>query len=434
MTSLKDRLESDSYEGYAYSYPHKTAYRPLDPPVPLDEAWSQENTSQLFLYVHLPFCEMRCGFCNLFTTIRPGADFVQSTLSALEKQIAVVADCVQPGGVAQAAIGGGTPSYLSEKQLERLFSVLDEHWPLSLGQLPLSLEVSPATVSPAKLSLLKQLGVTRLSIGIQSFVEDDLKTFRRPTLGADLHQVCSWIKETNFDVWNLDLIYGAEGQDHERWEQSLEQAVFWAPEEIYLYPLYVGKLTNLDRLNQRPGAHRRALYQQARERLLSSGYEQISMRLFRKAGVTQKQDYCCQQDGMVGLGPGARSYTQELHYSTDYAVGQEGVRSIIRAFSELDYRVAHYGVRLNDEEQMRRFVIKSLLRAEGLSKTDFSARFGSDVLAVFTDLRELFELSLAESFQDSIRLTAEGLAFTDTIGPWLYSDVVKHSMGEFQLR
>lgn len=69
--SLAQRMMDDGYEGYAYGYPHKTAYRPLDPPVPLREAWQQEDKRNLFLYVHLPFCEMRCGFCNLFTTVQP---------------------------------------------------------------------------------------------------------------------------------------------------------------------------------------------------------------------------------------------------------------------------------------------------------------------------------------------------------------------------
>ena len=103
MTRLATRLEQDGYDGYAYSYPHKTAYRPFDPPVPLDQAWAAEDTSRLFLYLHLPFCEMRCGFCNLFTTVRPAPALVEGTLSALERQAATVAGAVRPGGVAQAA-------------------------------------------------------------------------------------------------------------------------------------------------------------------------------------------------------------------------------------------------------------------------------------------------------------------------------------------
>ena len=91
---LVERMKQGGYDGYAYAYPHKTAYRPLDPPVPLDDAWRCEDKRNLFLYVHLPFCEMRCGFCNLFTTTRPGAGLVSETLSAIRRQSEIVASAI----------------------------------------------------------------------------------------------------------------------------------------------------------------------------------------------------------------------------------------------------------------------------------------------------------------------------------------------------
>jgi oxygen-independent coproporphyrinogen-3 oxidase len=426
-------MADDGYDGYAYSYPHKTAYRPLDPPVALDESWRDEDTSALFLYLHLPFCEMRCGFCNLFTTVRPGQDLVDRTLLAIERQAAEVARLVAPRGVAQAAVGGGTPSFLSEAQLERLFVAVGASWPVRWGQTPLSLEVSPGTVTPAKLALLRALGVTRLSMGVQSFLSEDLAALHRPELGADLDEVCGWIRDARFPVFNMDLIYGIEGQDQARWERSLSAALRWLPEELYLYPLYVGKLTSLDRLGRRPGEQRRALYRQARRRLLAAGYEQVSMRLFRRQGVVDVGDYCCQEDGMVGLGPGARSYTRDLHYSSEYAVGQPGVRAIISAFSGADYGHASYGVRLDAAEQRRRYLLKSLLRAQGLDVVGYRQRFGSDPRLDFPSLSELADLGLANLGEERLALTELGLAYTDTIGPWLYSEAVQARMGEYEL-
>ena len=437
MKSLVHRMEEEGYDGYAYSYPHKTAYRPLDPPVPLDQAWSEEDTSRLFLYLHLPFCEMRCGFCNLFTTVRPSSGMVEATLSALQRQTEEVAKLIEPRGVAQAAIGGGTPSYLDEAQLERLFSEVARHWPVAWGRTPLSLEVSPGTVTPAKLRLLKELGVTRLSLGVQSFLPEDLAALHRPGLGSPPETACEWIQEVGFPTFNLDLIYGIEGQDEERWQRSLSAALRWRPDELYLYPLYVGKLTGLDRLGRRPGQRRRALYRMARDHLLAQGYEQVSMRLFRRAGSARAEigEYSCQDDGMVGLGPGARSYTKDLHYSSEYAVGQSGVRAIINAFAGADYGCAHYGVRLGEAEQRRRFLLKSLLRLEGLGRADYAARFGADPMAHFSEVfEELRALHLVESSSQRWRLTPLGLEFTDTIGPWLYSEAVREAMGEYQFQ
>src|SRR4030095_7220876 len=100
-TTLAQRMTEGGFDGYAYAYPHKTAYRPLDPPIPLEQVWQDEDRQHLFLYVHLPFCEMRCGFCNLFTTAQPAADLVTRTLDALHRQSVIVADAVQPADIAQ---------------------------------------------------------------------------------------------------------------------------------------------------------------------------------------------------------------------------------------------------------------------------------------------------------------------------------------------
>lgn len=434
MSTLAHRLQVDGYDGYTYSYPHKTAYRPLAPPVCLGQAWREEDTSRLFLYIHLPFCEMRCGFCNLFTTVRPAPSLVESTLAAIERQACLVAQKIAPVGVAQAAFGGGTPSFLSPAQLERLFATMETFWPVRWGEIPLSLEVSPGTVDPAKLVLLKSLGVTRLSLGGQSFLAEDLAALHRPALGADLDRVCGWIREAGFAVFNLDLIYGIEGQDERRWSRNLRAALRWRPEELYLYPLYVGKLTGLDRLGKEPGDRRRSLYRQAREMLLAEGYEQLSMRHFRLRGVNQEGDYCCQQDGMVGLGPGARSYTRALHYSSEYAVGQKGVREIIAAFATADHGHAAYGVALDGYEQRRRDVLKSLLRVEGLDLARYQQRFGSHPLVDLPGLSELVELGLATEDGPKLSLTERGLAYSDTIGPWLYSPQVQAQMSDYELR
>ena len=422
--TLAERMRQESYDGYTYAYPHKTAYRPLEPPVALGEAWSAEDTRRLFLYVHLPFCEMRCGFCNLFTTIRPGQDRVERSLEAITRQSQSVSRAIQPRGVAQAAFGGGTPSYLTEAQLERLFRTLEEHWPVSFQQIPVSLETSPGTVTPEKLALLKQLGVDRLSLGVQSFRPEDLADLKRPQPPGQLRQACEWIREAGFPVFNIDLIYGNPQQDEQGWEQSLRAALEWRPEELYLYPLYVGKLTSLDRLGRRPGERRRALYRLARHLLLSEGYQQVSMRLFRLPQVQVETDYCCQQDGMVGLGPGARSYTRALHYSSEYAVGQPGVRAIIEDFCRRgaeDFAQADYGFRLDQQEQNLRRLLKTLLRNQPL---DFDPALPA--------LHELEQLGLATS--DPWRLTEEGLAWSDTIGPWLYSQPVQQRMREYELR
>jgi len=422
VKSLSEYLQDQSYAGYAYAYPHKTAYRPLTPRS-LQSIWKHEDKNRLFLYVHLPFCEMRCGFCNLFTSVNAGSQRIQRTLEALARQSATVAQALRPGRVVQAALGGGTPTMLSEPQLSNLFDRLDRDWPWH--GVPLSVEASPGTISPAKLQLLKQRGVTRLSLGIQSFHPADLEALGRPQAPEQMETACQQVIRAGFPVFNLDLIYGCQGQDSERWEHSLRRALHYRPQELYLYPLYVGKLTGLDRQGRKPAQVRRELYDQARSSLLKAGYEQVSMRFFRLPHDGPSSQYCCQEDAMVGLGPGARSYTRALHYSSEYAVGQSGVRAIIDDFACRDYTSVDYGVELDASEQRLRRLLKSLLRVEGLSFEDFSAD---------AKIQQLLEHGLAEVQMGRLRLTPEGLAHSDSIGPWLYSEAMTARMREFEFR
>ena len=113
MISLAQNLRQSPYVSYAYSYPHKTAYRPFDVPVRLEDAWASENKESLFLYLHVPFCEMRCGFCNLFTTANPNENMIAVYLDALKRQAGEVRRALGDGvRFTRMAIGGGTPTFL----------------------------------------------------------------------------------------------------------------------------------------------------------------------------------------------------------------------------------------------------------------------------------------------------------------------------------
>jgi oxygen-independent coproporphyrinogen-3 oxidase len=435
--TLTGWLAASPFQGYAYAYPHKTAYRPLRPVVPLQPLWAVEDRRHLFLYLHVPFCEMRCGFCNLFTTTNPEADLVGRWLEAMLRQARTVGEVLgAEARFARGAIGGGTPTFLSETELERLLSGMRAIFGASLTRTPFSVEMSPATVTAEKLALLRAFGMERASIGVQSFVASEVRSAGRGQRADEVDRALRLMAASGVPVRNLDLIYGIPGQTVATWRQSLEAAARYAPEEIYLYPLYVRPLTGLQRLQREPGDNREELYRAGRDWLLERGYRQISMRLFRAKhhpGVAEP-GYVCQEDGMVGLGPGARSYTRQLHYSSDYAVERASIGQIIAAFVTRraeDERCADYGAWLDRTEQQRRFIIKSLLRVEGLDAKAYQQRFGTEVLGDWPALTELGEHALADFTAESVRLTSEGLAWSDAIGPWLYSAEMRRQMADF---
>lgn len=439
MSSLVELIEQTPYLAYAYAYPHKTAYRLFERPKQLAQLFAREKKDALFLYLHVPFCEMRCGFCNLFTTINVKRDLESDYLDALTRQAKRVSRALGDAKFARMAIGGGTPTFLSWQHLDALFDIAEKIFAVDLPAIPISVETSPLTAEPEKLRLLRARGVSRISIGVQSFIDAEVAAVGRSQQSSVVKQALGHIRDCDFPTLNIDLMYGLPGQSVASWLDSLNQALQFSPEEIYLYPLYVRPLTGLNRTGKAWDDIRLACYRAGRDYLLSAGYQQISMRMFQAPQVNNDNApvYCCQNDGMLGLGCGARSYTREVHFSTEYATGAAGIREILadyigRSDDQFDY--ADYGFTLDRDEQRRRFVIQSLLQVEGLSARAYRDRFGSDPLIDLSILAELIDAGLVDKQDELYRLTAQGIERSDNIGYRFYSQRVYQLMESYALR
>ncbi|MDX3279310.1 STM4012 family radical SAM protein [Streptomyces scabiei] len=436
------------YQHYVYAYPHKTAYRKLPGAPRLAELWAGESRQALSLYAHIPFCEVRCGFCNLFTRIGAPDGLTGRYLDALERQAIAVREALgdeEPVRFANAAFGGGTPTYLEAAELERLCDIAERHLGADLRAIPLSVEASPATATADRLAVLAERGTTRLSLGVQSFVAEEARAAVRPQRRSDVEAALGRIRDAGLPVLNIDLIYGIDGQTAASWRLSLDAALAWRPEEIYLYPLYVRPLTGLGRHADPAVADREwdetrlRRYREGRDHLLAQGYEQVSMRMFRRADAPAQgpDDHACQTDGMIGLGCGARSYTSRLHYSFDYAVGMSRIRTIIDDYTATeDFGQAVHGREVDEDEARRRHLLQSLLQARGMPVAEYRSRFGSDPYADFPAELELLAGRgwLAEAGEGLLRLSGEGLAHSDAIGPGFFSPAVRAAMAGYEPR
>ncbi|RKN38991.1 STM4012 family radical SAM protein [Streptomyces hoynatensis] len=448
------------YKQYVYAYPHQKAYRYLENGPLLGDLWKDERLDALSLYVHIPFCEMRCGFCNLFTRTGAPEEVTGAFLGALERQARVTREALEVKGdpvrFRMAAFGGGTPTYLTAGELTRLCDLCEEVMGADLRAVPWSVETSPATATADRLAVLAERGATRLSIGVQSFVDAEARAAVRPQRRAEVEAALARLREAGFPVLNIDLIYGIDGQTERSFEVSLDAALAWEPEEIYLYPLYVRPLTGLSSRHDRDGRRwdeqRLRLYRHGRDHLLSHGYEQTSMRVFRRRGAGQAgadgprdesiAEYN-QQAGMVGLGVGARSFTTGLHYTTDYAVAIPEVRRIIDdylATPDEEFRRARWAFRMDEDERRRMLVLQLLLEVEGLPAGLYRRRFGSSPLEDFPGEfgaladRGWLEPGAGEGGEAVLRLTPEGLAWADAIGPLFFSPRVKEAMAAYRDR
>ena len=434
------------YQSYVYAYPHKTAYRRLPDRPALRDLWAAEPKNALSLYLHIPFCEVRCGFCNLFTRIGAPDGLTGAYLDALERQAGAVREALAgPDGVrfATAAFGGGTPTFLTAAELSRLCDIAEQRMGADLRAVPLSVEASPATATADRLAVLAERGTTRLSLGVQSFVDSEARAAVRPQRRADVEAALARIREARVPVLNIDLIYGIDGQTERTWLRSLDAALAWRPEELYLYPLYVRPLTGLGRraaTDPDPAwdAQRLHLYRTGRDHLLAHGYTQQSMRMFRRMDAPPQgaDDYACQTDGMIGLGCGARSYTSGLHYSFDYAVDMHEIRGIVDDYVSRpagDFAHAEIGRRIGVDEARRRHLLQSLLQAEGLRHDDYLTRFGAAPGDHFgAELGRFADRGWLADDGTVLRLTPEGLAHSDAIGPGLFSPAVRAAMAAYE--
>lgn len=200
------------YIQYMYSYPHKTAYRPLKGVYLRDYASVLAGKGH-GLYLHIPFCQSKCGYCNLFSVTGLGQEAADRYLTAVERQSSQYQEILTSVGTefSELVIGGGTPLYLTVQQLERMFHIVTCYFRFSENR-SLVVETAPNQTTREKLELLKQAGVSRISMGIQSFSDKELSVLGRQHNAEKARQAFALIKTYDFPCVNVDFIYGFRGR------------------------------------------------------------------------------------------------------------------------------------------------------------------------------------------------------------------------------
>lgn len=425
------------YIQYMYSYPHKTAYRPLQNVDLRDYMVNLEGEGH-GLYLHLPFCESKCGYCNLFSVAGCGKAYIDAYLDVLPRQMAQYGEILPKSAVFESfTVGGGTPLLPDIRQLERMFLAVREYMPLRENA-DIVIETAPKQTDREKAGLLKELGVTRVSMGIQSFEEEELAWLGRNHDSRQAQAAAELLMSMGYACVNFDFIYGLPGQTEESLMRSLGRAVTLSPDEIFLYPLYIKHGVRLERDGQGAALdsdHTYGLYQRGAAYLKERGYVQLSMRRFAKtspAGSPAIRD--CGFTGALSLGCGGRSYLGRLHTCTPYRITRQGALKELEEFRERkDFLSVSHGILLSDEEIRRRYVIKHLLIWPGISRQAYREHFGTGITEEFPILGDWIRKGwLEETGEGFLRLTEEGLGLSDYIGPQLISEEIRGKMLEWE--
>lgn len=423
---MNEQQQISRYVSYMYSYPHKTAYRTLTPPVSLSPYLERLEGREASLYFHIPFCAHKCGYCNLFSQQCCDAERISLYLHTMRRQAEQLSVAAQGLKFTSFAVGGGIPLILDEGQLEELFC-LAELFGVHPSRVFTSVETSPEYTQKSVLRQLRARGVERLSMGVQSFNEMELKKLkRRPGLGTVVGALEN-IVEAGFPQFNLDLIYGIEGQTVESFMRSLNTALTYRPNELFIYPLYVRPGTRINVRSTDDIGY--AIYKSARELLVGQGFVQTSMRRFVRRETTETE-FSCGDEVMLSCGAGGRSYLGNLHYATPYAVRQQAIADEIDHYIRTtDFMTAANGFLLSTEEMQIRFIIKNLMYYQGVDLAEYEKRFGEKPDRNL--FREFTDRGWIEETGRIVRLTEEGMAYSDYIGQAFISPVVRKLMSEY---
>lgn len=428
------------YIQYMYSYPHKTAYRPLSG-VNLKDYGERIKGPGRGLYLHVPFCRSKCGYCNLFSVTGAGEEGMDSYLNGVERQISQYGQVLAPGGTsfAEFTIGGGTPLLLTPRQLDRVFAMTEQYLRMEENR-DVIIETAPNQTDREKLSLLKSAGVTRVSMGIQSFHQEELKTLKRGHSAKKAREALDLLMAFDFPCVNIDFIYGIPGQKTETLLKSLREAVAFEPQEIFLYPLYVKHGVRLEREGVVPEPENAYMqYCEASRFLRAEGFRQDSMRRFVRPGkggaARENREFSdCGFSASLALGCGGRSYLGRLHFCTPYGVTPQECAGQLRRFEATeDFTAITHGILLSEDEEKRRYAVRHLLIRPGVHTGEYRERFGRDIREDFPFLLKWEEQGLAGLEGGTyFVLTDKGMGFADCLGPRFISDDVRRKMEEWE--
>ena len=382
-------------------------------------------------YIHVPFCRHRCGYCN-FTLVAGRDDLIEDYLHAVELELRTVGtahqgNCVDAemvGGAHPTSdeidtlyFGGGTPTRLSPVQLRQLANAVLKRHPLADGY-EWTVEANPSDVSESTIVALSEMGVTRLSLGGQSFRPEKLRLLERDHEPGDIAIAIGLARAACMQV-SLDLIFATPGETLGDWESDLATALALKPDHISTYGLTFergtafwgrrlrGQIIEVDEELQR------AMYALAIDWLTAAGFEHYEVSNFARPGCRSRHNETYWSgDGYFAYGPGAARYVDGVR-ETNHRSTTTYLQRMLAGVSPVAERE-----KLSPEGHARELLVFGLRRIEGVSRREFPARTGGSIDAlVGNPLRKFVELGLLEDDGERIRLTREGLFVSDAIWP-----------------
>ncbi len=386
------------------------------------------NTSplprSLSLYVHVPFCETKCPYCD-FNTYAGIEHMMPGYVDALAAEIERWGEALGQPAVTTIFLGGGTPSYLPAHGLAAVLEAVRRAFEVEPGA-EATMEANPGDLRGDAPASLARLGLNRLSVGVQSLDDGLLSLLGRRHTAQDVQDAFRAVRRAGFDNVNLDLMYGLPHQSMAQWRATLDGVLALSPEHLSLYCLTLEDGTPMEqqvRLGAlpEPDADLAAdMYLLAEDALEREGYRHYEISNWAMPGLESRHNLTYWRNGAyLGVGPGAHSYlgrwrfhniASPREYVRRMAAAQpEGAPACLSAEAIGGFPVVGDVERVDDAAEMAETMMMGLRLDDGVSEAAFESRFGRRLDTVYGEpLAELTALGLLERDDGVVRLTARG--------------------------
>lgn len=415
---------------FVAAYPPFSVWEPQQSRAFLETLEQPAHVGPIGIYVHLPFCQKKCDYCYYLSYAGQTLGTINSYLETVVAEMAKYSQrlAINSRPVKFVYVGGGTPSVLSPEQVRFLFSGLQSCQPWDEVE-EVTFECAPRSVRPELLQTLKKCGVTRLSMGVQSFSDSLLRLNGRIHESNDALRAYDLIRKAKFKWVNIDLMVGLMGEMPAQWCDAVHQAINLEPDSVTIYQTEIPHNTKIYRdmeSGQLPGAltswsvKRTRLYY-AFHQLERAGYTIVNGYMAVKNPKKHKfvyADHLWHGGDMVGLGVAAFGYINGFHYQNKVTL-EDYVMTLAR--HELPIKRAHL---LSETERIvREFVLQ--LKTGEVSARYFEKKFEVDVLEMFAEpLSKLKERGFVvindEKHGPMVQLTRAGLLCVDRLLPEFY--------------
>ncbi|PMQ02103.1 MAG: coproporphyrinogen III oxidase [Dictyoglomus sp. NZ13-RE01] len=366
------------------------------------------------IYIHYPFCIHKCPYCDFVSFRHPGKEDEDIYVEYLIKEIGMRKD--DEFIVDTIYFGGGTPSLLLTRNLELILNFISKNFKMD-SNLEITIEANPGTINSFKLRHWTELGINRVSLGVQSFLEKELKFLGRLYLPRDIYKSFNFLRDYGFNNINFDIIYSLPGQDLMGLSFSLDKAVELNPEHISLYNLMIEEGTQFYERYKRgelkllSDDEEAKLYEFSIDFLNSHGYTQYEISNFSKMGkfpCKHNLKYWRHEE-FLGFGVSAYSFISSCRYGNykDLYVYYEKIREGKFPFEEIEYLV--------DDDLAKDEIFVRLRLMEGINMDEFKKKYNKDLREYFPNYEMFIKKNFLKEEKNYLKLTRKGLLLWNEI-------------------